>query len=117
MSYNIKLYDPITKDILRSKLPHFMQGGTYTPGGTTELWLNITDNYSNIFYKLFGENGIKNIYGLTGAKSISLLEKAISSLKNDISCDYFEETEGNVKRVLNQLLSMAYMRPDGVWNE
>lgn len=42
MSYDIALNDPVTGDIIELSEPHFMQGGTYAVGGTTEFWLNIT---------------------------------------------------------------------------
>ena len=46
MSYDITLNDPVTKEPIQIKDAHFMQGGTYQMGGCTELWLNITYNYS-----------------------------------------------------------------------
>lgn len=44
-----------------------------------ELWLNITYNYYSVFCRseVFGEGGIRSIYGLTGAESVPLLKKAI----------------------------------------
>ena len=75
MSYDIALNDPVTGDIIELSEPHFMQGGTYAVGGTTEFWLNITYNYGK-FYRQ------DNVFG----------------------------------RPLLQLLAMAKMRPDGIWN-
>lgn len=118
MSYDIKLRDPMTKEVVELDEPHFMQGGTYALGGTTELWLNITYNYAKIYYRddVFGKGGIRTIYGMTGAESIPVLEKAISALGDEIDEDYWKATEGNAKRPLYQLLAMAKMRPDGVWD-
>lgn len=118
MSYDITLNDPITKEPIEVADAHFMQGGTYALGGTTELWLNVTWNYGPIFRRpeVLGENGIRAIYGLTGAESIPVLQKAIASLGDDATPDYWEATEGNAKRPLCQLLAMAKMRPDGVWD-
>ena len=95
-----------------------MRGGTYAMYGTTELWLNVTYNYAKIFYRedVFGEEGIRSIYGKTGLESIPMLEKAIAALGNDVSSDYWEPTEGNAKRALINLLTMAKMRPDGIWD-
>lgn len=117
MSYDISLRDPITGECLCTDEPHFMRGGMYAVGGTTELWLNVTYNYADHYYRddVFGEKGIRTIYGLTGAESIPILEKAANALGDDISDDYWESTEGNAKRPLLQLLAMAKMRPDGVW--
>lgn len=118
MSYDITLNDPITKEPIEVADAHFMQGGTYALGGTTELWLNVTWNYGPIFRRpeVLGENGIRAIYGMTGAESIPVLQKAIASLGDDATPDYWEATEGNAKRPLCQLLAMAKMRPDGVWD-
>ena len=118
MSYDIRLCDPVTKETLVLDEPHFMRGGTYALGGTKELWLNVTYNYSNFYYRsgVFGERGIRTIYGLTGAESIPILTKAIGALGDDIDPNYWAATEGNAKRPLTQLLAMATMRPDGIWD-
>lgn len=116
MSYDIELVDPVTKKVLELDSPHHMHGGTYALGGTKEASLNITYNYSRYFYGVLGEGGIRSIYGKTAADSIPILEKAISKLGDDASDDYWEPTEGNAKRSLIQLLTLAKMRPDGVWD-
>lgn len=116
MSYDISLVDAVTKETLHLDEPHQMKGGTYCPGGTTEAWLNVTYNYSKLFRKVFGENGIRTIYGTTGADSIPILEKAIHILGDDTDPDYWKPTEGNVKQALCKLLALAKMRPDGVWS-
>lgn len=116
MSYDISLCDPVTGDTLETEVPHFVRGGMYAMNGITELWLNVTYNYSDVFQRLFGEKGIRSIYGKTGAESIPMFQKAIGELKNDVSSDYWECTEGNVKKALCSLLSFAQMRPDGVWD-
>lgn len=137
MSYDISLIDPVTKETIHFNDPHFMTGGTYALGGTTEAWLNITYNYSQWYYKggVFpdkGEDasGIRSIYGLSGADSIPVLQQAISALEimdEDISEEemkkckkqgvsgYWLPTRRNAIKPLYQLLAMAKMRPDGVW--
>ena len=86
-------------------------------GGSAEAWLNITYNYSPHYYRLMDkEKGIRVLYGMTGAESIPLLQKTISSLKDDVSDNYWEPTEGNAKRSLCGLLAFAQMRPDGIWD-
>ena len=116
MSYDIELRDPVSGETLRLESPHHMTGGTYALGGTTECWLNVTYNYANHYYRVFGDHGIRTIYGMTGAESIPVLEDAISKLGDETSDDYWESTEGNAKRALCQLLAFARMRPDGVWD-
>lgn len=118
MSYDISLCDPVTKEVLLLDSPHQMRGGTYALSGTQEMWLNVTYNYSKFYYRddVFGEKGIRTIYGMTGAESIPVLQKAIAALGNDVDPDYWKATEGNAKRPLCQLLALAQMRPDGIWN-
>lgn len=116
MSYDIDLVDPVTKKVLELDTPHHMRGGTYAVGGTIEASLNVTYNYSKHYSRVIGEKGIRTIYEKTAVESIPLLESAISQLGDDVSEDYWEPTEGNAKRALIQLLALAKMRPDGVWN-
>ena len=97
-----------------------MKGGTYAVGGTRQAELNVTYNYAEYFYRIFLEiqfsrAGIRSIYGLTGAESIPVLQTAIAKLNDDVDQDYWEPTEGNAKKALTQLLALANMRPDGVW--
>ena len=118
MIYDISLKDPVTRETIEISDPHFMQGGTYALGGTTALWLNVTYNYGKIFRRpeVLGEEGIRSIYGLTGAESIPVLQNAIANLGDDTDPDYWEATDGNAKRPLYQLLAMAQLRPDGIWD-
>lgn len=115
MSYDIYLKEPVSGTTVLFDSPHQIKGGTYCVGGTNEAWLNITWNYSKFYYAAFGTEGIRTIYGMSGAESITVLENAIAKLGNDESNDYWEATEGNAKKALLQLLSMAKMRPDAIW--
>ena len=132
MSYDISLVDPVTKETLVADTPHQMRGGTYAIGGTDEMWLNVTYNYGRWYRKdyAFGENGIRSINGLSGAESIPLLKKAITGLEESKEelpeeeinqcleqgvSGYWMPTKENAVRPLYQLLAMAQMRPDGVW--
>lgn len=138
MSYDIYLVDQITGEPLELDAPHHMRGGTYAIGGTTKAHLNVTYNYAGIFARTFerlekphpkapkwmfepanlqyGVGGIRTLYGLTGAESLPILDKAIAALGDDIDEDYWKPTEGNAKRALTQLQALALMRPDGVWS-
>lgn len=115
MSYDIELRDPITQEVLQLDAPHHMRGGTYAVGGTTEASLNVTYNYAKHFYAVLGEQGIRRIYGMTGAESLPVLREAMARLQDDVDDDYWKSTEGNAKRALTQLCALAHMRPDGVW--
>ena len=48
MSYDIHITDPNTGEPLHTAQPHHLYGGTYSPD-TTELWYNITYNYSPFY--------------------------------------------------------------------
>lgn len=116
MSYDIQLNHQVTGEVLELDTPHQMKGGTYQVGGCDTASMNITYNYGNHFYRVFDDDGIRDIYGKTGVESIPILESAISKLKDDVSSDYWESTEGNAKASLIQLLTLAKLRPDGIWD-
>jgi hypothetical protein len=122
MSYAIYLNDPITKECLLLDSKHHMRGGTYCVGGEDRAKLNITYNYAKHFYRVFDKEpdtkglGVRTIYGMTGAESIPVLKAAIAQLGDDVNEDYWAATEGNAKRSLLQLVALATMRPDGVWD-
>lgn len=122
MSYDIDLLDPSTKEVIEINDAHFLRGGTYKIGGSKELSLNITYNYSEILHHVIQpkqapseyKTGIRSLYGMIALEAIPILEVAISHLKDDVDEDYWKATEGNVKRALNNLLTMCKMRPDAI---
>lgn len=121
MSYDIKLHDPVTKEPIELEAKHFMRGGTYAIDGTSEAWLNITYNYSKFYYEVEPEKGIRSIYGMTGAESIPVLQNMIDQITKkypnaETSKNYWNATPGNAIKPLHQLIAMAKMRPDGVWD-
>ena len=107
MSYDIELKDPVTKETIEIAEPHFMRGGTYAIGGTHELWLNITYNYSHYYYEatdgdprfahdevscyyadgtqgpIETQYGIRGIYGKTGAESVQMLKDMIWRIETE----------------------------------
>ena len=117
MSYDIDLKDPVTGKAIELDAPHHMRGGTYQLGGSTSASLNITWNYGDHYRRVFDGDGIRTIYGKTGAESIPILKAAADRLGSDVDeADYWNATEGNAKAALMQLLALAAMRPDGVWD-
>lgn len=117
MSYDITLKDPVTRRTIEFDEPHLLKGGNYAVGGTSEAWLNVTYNYAEHFYRIVDKDkGIRVLYGKTGAESIPILKNAITQLKDNVSDDYWESTEGNAKRALINLLAFAQLRPDGIWD-
>lgn len=139
MSYDIYLKDPVTKEVIEFDEPHQMKGGMFAVGGTTEAWLNVTYNYAQYYYdategddRFFGKLwydepknlGIRGIYGKTGAESIRMLQDMICRIEPmpDEKCDdpdckgYWKPTAKNAIKPLYQLIAMAKMRPDGIWD-
>jgi len=114
MSYDISLRDPVSGDVLHAESPHQLAGGTYIVGGTTEMWLNVTYNYYEHFQRI-GNKGIRTIYGMSGAESLPVLQKAADELDVDLDDDYWKPTEGNARHALVQLMVLARSRPDGIW--
>ena len=115
MSYDMELNDPVSGELLHLDFKHDMRGGTYVVGGTTACHLNITWNYGPLIRERMHPDGLKHLHGMSAAESLSLLDKAIDSLDNDISDNYWDSTEGNVKSALMKLRAFAQLRPDGVW--
>jgi hypothetical protein len=116
MSYDICLKHPITGEELELDVPHQMKGGTYQLGGCRTASLNITYNYAGHYYRIFGEKGIRALYGTTAAESVHVLDDAIAALGDEMADDYWKATEGNAKAALIQLRALAMLRPDGVWD-
>lgn len=116
MSYDIDLINPVTKKVLHLDAPHNMKGGTYALNGTREAHLNVTYNYAPHYYRVFGDKGIRCLYGMTGAESIPILKQGIKQLADDTTDNYWDGTEGNAKQALYHLLALAQLRPDGVWD-
>ena len=115
MSYDIRLTDPATGETLMLEDKHTLSGGTYALGGTRECWLNVTYNYGHIFRRIMGPNGIRVLYGKTGAETAPLLRAAAEVLAEDTCENYWVATEGNVRRALLDLATLAELQPQGVW--
>jgi hypothetical protein len=115
MSYDIELADPVTGEVLTLDASHHMRGGTYAVGGTIRAHLNVTYNYGIHYRRVLGNDGIRSIYGKTGAESIPMLSRAAEMLGDDADPDYWKATEGNAKAAILQLKALAEMRPDGLW--
>lgn len=118
MSYDIQMKDPKTGETLHYEEPHEITGGTYALGGTTEVWLNITYNYSTFYYEtLDSELGIRVLYGMTGREAAPLLRRAIRALGyRDTDEDYWKPTRANAGNALLGLLMFALDFPDGVFD-
>lgn len=116
MSYDISLVDPDSQETIELNEKHSLSGGICALGGTREAWLNVTYNYAEHFYRILGKKGIRRIYGMTGEESISVLQEAADMLGDDVDNDYWKSTEGNAKAALLNLIELAKLAPQGVWD-
>lgn len=112
MSYSVYFCDPVSKEVIELNDAHFMRGGTYALGGTKELYFNITYNYARNYSP--HDFSIRDLDGKTALDIIPELERVIALLGDDVDDDYWKPTDGNAKRALVALLTMAKMRPDSV---
>lgn len=112
MSYDVYFCDPVSGEVIELNDVHFMRGGTYAINGSTVLSFNITFNYAENYAK--HNFSIKDLIGKTALEVIPEMERVIGLLGDDVSDDYWEATDGNAKRALISLLTMAKIRPDAV---
>ena len=118
MSYSAYLTEPETGATIQLKRTDAVPqpaGGIMRVSPVKYAELNITFNYGAIFRRFFGEEGIRKLNGMRAASSMSLLVPAIDKLKDDVDPDYWRATEGNAKRALQHLRTLAELRPDGIW--
>ncbi len=115
MSYDVYLKDATTGEVLNLPAPHQLTGGTLVVGGTTEAWLNVTYNYGKHIREALHPDGIRWLYGQRARDTIQALSEAILALGVERSDDYWEPTPGNAGAALFDLLTLAYLAPDGIW--
>ena len=111
MSYDIS-FEKVKGETLRFDELHDFKGGVYAQDGTDEAWLNITYNYAGHFRNVFGDDGIRSLYGKTAKEVIPILENAVENLGTQRDGDYWASTEGNAGAALVDLLAIARMCPD-----
>lgn len=76
MSYDIKIIDPKTKEVMKVK-HNDLRGGTYALGGTDEAYFNITFNYACMFELFLGKGGIHRLDGKPVKETEKMLKDAI----------------------------------------
>ena len=113
MSHDVRLVD---SDIVLVSRQKISEGGTHVSCGTNECELNVTYNYSPLFYEVFpNDEGLKWLYGKTGKESIPVLEQAVERLGTKRDSDYWKATMGNAGYSLGILLDWAREFPQGKW--
>jgi hypothetical protein len=80
--------------------------------------VGITRNYTNYWHRLFGKHIVEFLHEIRAEASIPLLAWAISQLSDDGlgDSDGWASTDGNVKRCLTEMLTLAEACPDEVWS-
>jgi len=111
MSFDVSLVDVETGNPV--SVERHEEGGTYAVGGIELARLNITYNYSVLYYRhICPLRGLRCLDGLEAKRAIQVLQLAISQLKTDRVDDYWEPTEGNARHALTILLEWALSNPD-----
>lgn len=90
---------------------HDITGGTYALGGTTDPHLNITYNYHKTFYRLWPEDGIRHLYGMTAQEVINEINARLPEVVGEPDQDYWAATEGNARVALVNLRDLAALCP------
>lgn len=104
------------------KVEAFEDGGTYMLGGSTEADLNVTYNYSRLFYLSLHDEIAEGVRfadwltGKTGREAIPALQKAVARLGTDRDKNYWAPTPGNAGAALATLLRWAEAHPDAVFD-
>ena len=116
MSYDIEFRKGDEVCTLPFPPPH---GGTYCASEDyRQAWLNITYNYASVYIK-YGlsidkyntPKGTRVLEGKTASECVKILISVIPKIGNETDPDYWKPTEGNAKRALVNLLSIAVAVP------
>jgi len=93
-----------------------MEGGTVELGDPSRASLSVTYKYAPFFREqLDTEQGIRWLYGKTGAQCLDRLEQAVQVLGTKASGSYWNATAGNAGAALAVLLKWAKQHPDAVF--
>ena len=94
----------------------FEDGGTYAIGGSDVCELNITYNYSPLYYReLDKDNGLRALDKQVASATVTHLEAAVKALGTERDDDYWKATAGNAGAALARLLAWAKAYPEGIW--
>lgn len=114
MSYDLKIVNSEGEEITAAE-PHSIRGGTYALE-ENRLRLNITYNYWPFFHQLFGEEGIRWLYGKTIEETLPRLWEALRELRGSPAEDYWAVTEGNAREAIWNLIRLAELATDPAVN-
>ncbi len=114
MSYDIDIIDREANEIVTLTNKHHLKGGTYPANGTNQLSFNITYNYSPNYAK--HDFSINDLNNKTIKETLATIRKVKNKLKGKPSDNYWEPSDGNAKKALQDLITMAsFAKPKHVW--
>ena len=106
----------LEKDGEYCEVPFFKWGGTVPIDGTSEASISVTYNYSLYYYQTIDKDeGIRWLNGRKARETIERLENSLKELGSEFSGDYWEQTPGNAGRIIDILLTWAYLHPEAIW--
>lgn len=112
MSYDMAFVHPVTGEVAIMKEAKALHGGTYRIGDEDyQADFNITYNYSPFFYAVFGELGIRSLYGKPAWQVSLLLASAIVRMGAETTDNYWDSTEGNARAALVGLMLISEQVP------
>lgn len=97
----------------------FEEGGTYVLGGSTQAELNVTYNYSKLFWEAMPDGGLRGLDERHAEDCISILEQGVehlSAMPQGETTDYWAATPGNAVKPLKMLLEWAKQHPKAVFS-
>lgn len=114
MSYWLHINDQ-NGETIKVNEPHFLAGGTYVYGGTTELSLNVTYNYGEFYDRMMPSDGLMTLHGKSVNEALPIVEKAIAELGDEAPTQrYWDATAGNAVKALRDIRELMLMAPHGV---
>jgi hypothetical protein len=115
MSYDLYIVDDDGNTMRLGKTTHDIMCGTYVLGGTNEAHINITYNYAPFFKTVFGDEGIRTLYGRKVSETFKPLLEAANKLHGRPADNYWESTEGNARKALIDCIALSLLFPEGTW--
>lgn len=111
MGYTLEYQDK-SGECIRLENLHFVRGSIYPIGGTDEVSLDVTFNYSKILTPLakekFGvDRWVDLMYGKTSHEAVKPLRVLLSMLEGEPDDDYWAITEGNARAAIKNLIYLC----------
>lgn len=110
MGWSIYITDK-NGETVRLKSPHKISGSDFAVGGTQDLWMTLTFNYSRYYYQIWPCGGLCFLHGLSVKNAMRTLLEGMLLLKGEQCGDYWHASEGNARAGLLSILSLCALSP------